>query len=165
MTEQDSSFQGIEVRRLFILNRGIRIVPLNWEHPRDPRDGSGFKPLLPREHFDNESFEECRDENPGLTREEFESWHMPDFSSVPDDQMGICAYETTSEGTPISPVFHNTPEGRFQMAKYCAENRTVFAANKADIETWAAILFSGNTAVVDLHTRRVEISDDKVDNA
>ena len=50
----------------------------------------------------------------------------------------IAAYETTSEGTPISPAFPNTPAGRLALINFCAANCTTFADNRADAETWAA---------------------------
>jgi len=53
----------------------------------------------------------------------------------------IMAYETTTEGTPISPAFPNTPAGKLDLVRHCAENCTTFGDHKADGETWAAILF------------------------
>jgi hypothetical protein len=60
----------------------------------------------------------------------------------------IVAYETTSEGTPISPAFPDTPEGRVALVNYCAEHATTFGDNKADAETWAAILFGQDPAMI-----------------
>lgn len=160
-SEQDNTSQGqVERKVSFISNRGLRQVPLNWEHPKDER--GRFKPLFDHSHFSEDLLEEYNEDMPEgekYTGEQILGWHMPDFSDVPQERMGICAYEDTSEGTPISPVFPNTPEGRFQIAKYCAENQTVFASQTADIETWAAMLFGRNTALVDMETGRVEISD------
>jgi len=35
---------------------------------------------------------------------------MPDFSAVPADRLGLCVYETTTKGTPMTPVFVDAPE-------------------------------------------------------
>ena len=154
-----------EVRHLAFSDRETRQVPLDWRHPVDPNDGSGFKPLLPREHLTDEEYKEHLEDDPTLTREEFESWYMPDFSKVPTEKMGICAYESTTEGTPISPVFPNTPEGRFELAKHCMDNATVFAGYKSGIEAWCAILFGKGLAVVDMKSGRVETPLSRQDKA
>jgi hypothetical protein len=70
--------------------------------------------------------------------------------------MGIQAYETTTEGTPISPVFPDTPEGRFALVTYCAVHETVFAACRATMGEWAMILFGGDDVVVDLQRGTIE---------
>jgi hypothetical protein len=127
-------------RFLFFVNREVRRVPLDWQHPLD-KSGRPI-PLLAHE--------------PGATIEDSDS-QMPYFSTVPSEQMGICAYETTSEGTPLSPVFPDTPEGRFALANYCAETATVFADHRADVSTWCNILFGQATAVVDPTAGTVEI--------
>src|SRR4051794_4231525 len=94
--------------RLFV-NREIRRVPLDWEHPKDER---GWPiPLYPYPSPDE--FQELLADS--VTLDELASDYMPDFSSVPEEQLGICAYETTSEGCPISPVFPDTPEGRWAL--------------------------------------------------
>ena len=65
----------------------------------------------------------------------------------PGDETAIAAYETTSEGTPISPSFPDRPEGHLELVRYCAANCTTFADYQADAEAWAVILF-GEGAVV-----------------
>ena len=60
----------------------------------------------------------------------------------------IAAYETTTEGTPISPAFPNTPAGKLALVRHCAEQERTFGDRRADAEAWAAILFGG--ATVDL---------------
>lgn len=59
----------------------------------------------------------------------------------------IAAYETVSEGTPISPAFPGTAEGRLALVRYCSEHCFVFGDKKAGMEAWAAVLF-GQGAVV-----------------
>jgi hypothetical protein len=82
---------------------------------------------------------------------------MPDFSLVAEEDLGICVYETTSEGTPISPVFPNTPHGRFMLAKYYTEHATVFAEQKTGFYNWCQILFGGELVVVDYEKGTVSV--------
>ncbi len=70
---------------------------------------------------------------------------MPAASGESD----IVAYETVSEGTPISPAFPGTPEGRLALASYCAENCMTFGDYRTDAEAWAAILFGAEAMVVE----------------
>src|SRR5487761_1455331 len=108
MNEQQP-YHNQKDRLIHFFNREARTVPLGWEHPRD-KDGA-YITLMPRKWYDtNDSFNECM--------------FMPDFIGIPDDQKGICAYETTSH-TPISPVFPNTAQGKLDMAQYCVEHATV----------------------------------------
>lgn len=62
-------------------------------------------------------------------------------------ETAIAAYETTSEGTPLSPCFPDTPEGRLALVRYCAEHVTTFGEHRADGEAWAVILFGGSAVV------------------
>lgn len=158
MNEQDNS-QRIEGRYFAIVNRETRFVPLKWEHPKD--ESGKYKPLMSRDSAYTE--EEGLADGWISSREELETSYMPDFSSIPEEEMGICAYESTTEGTPISPVHPDTPQGRFEIARHCAENYTVLASQKGDIETWAAILYGKNIALVDLQSGRVEIRDSRRD--
>jgi hypothetical protein len=59
----------------------------------------------------------------------------------------IVAYQTTSEGTPISPAFPDTPEGRFALVRHCAEHATTFGQHRTGVEAWAAILFGAGATV------------------
>lgn len=119
----------------FIGGREVRIVPKGWQHPRDGR--GRYAPLLPADY----AFDDAEHEAAGAAR-------MPDASGLRIDETEIVAYETVSEGTPVSPVFPNTPQGRLALVNYCAEHATTFGDHRADPEAWAAILFGG--ASVDL---------------
>lgn len=46
--------------------------------------------------------------------------------------VGYQLWETTSEGSPISPVFASAE----QLADWCAENATIFAGEKTSAENW-----------------------------
>jgi hypothetical protein len=126
----------------FAANREVRPIPGGWQHPRDVQ--GRFRPLLPA------------DERPPTAREARRRWFaetgavllkdedelfMPVVEGLSPAATEIAAYETTSEGTPISPPFANTPEGRLAVANWCAVHCTTFGDNRADAETWAAILF------------------------
>lgn len=117
----------------------IRFVPLEWEHPKDTE--GKYLPLRRR-----------RPEDVGET-----TGLMPDFSDVPDDQIGICVY-TSFGNVPISPVYKDTREGRLELLKHCSRNETVWSTYRADGETWAGILFSNRAYSIDLKTRRVEFT-------
>ena len=71
---------------------------------------------------------------------------MPGVSG--EDETEIIAYETVSEGTPISPAFPNTPAGRPDLVRHCSAHCTTFGKHRADGEAWAAILFGEGAAVV-----------------
>ncbi len=120
--------------------RAIRFVPLDWQHPRDAK--GNYLPIRRRRPEDV-------GEEDGL---------MPEFSDVPDDQIGICAYNTT-ENIPISPVYQDTIEGRLELLKHCSANKTVWSSYRADGETWAGILFSKRDCTLDTQTGRVEFID------
>jgi hypothetical protein len=81
---------------------------------------------------------------------------MPDFSAMPAERMGIAAYETTTEGTPVSPVFPDTARGRFELVDYCRGHANVFGGDECpSLEAWSSILFGEEGAVVDLDARTV----------
>jgi hypothetical protein len=110
-------------------------------------------PLYQRRSLTPEFVQELLAE--GQSLEQIERSYMPDFSNVPEEQLGLCVYETTTEGLPISPVFPNTPEGRWALVHYCAQFATVFANRKVNAEAWAELLFGDSLAVVDAQTGRV----------
>lgn len=104
-------------------HHAIRRVPLNWQHPKDEsgnhiplfdsRESSGGKYMI-------SEVEELVEED-GVNPKELPSWFMPTFSGVAKEDMGICLYEVTTEGTPVSPVYPDTEEGRRGLASYAPE--------------------------------------------
>ena len=72
---------------------------------------------------------------------------LPEQMPAVTGQVDLMAYETTSEGTPISPAFPDTPTGRLQLIRYCAEHATTFGRHRSGEEAWAAVLFGERTAV------------------
>lgn len=123
-------------------SREVRIIPRGWQHPLENGRAIG---LCPRSYLDEP------DEDAPLT----ESDCMPDVDGLLPEQTQIAAYETVSEGTPISPAFDNTPEGKLALLSWVAANCDVpgFRDRKTDIEAWAAILFGA--ALVDIETGAV----------
>jgi hypothetical protein len=154
---------------LMMVSRKVRRVPLDWEHPRDER--GALVPLLARVHaeeaarFDREKAEWDRGEYPGYACADsrdmtFEEWdgprpvaedYMPVFPA--DAELGICMYEEVTEGTPISPVYPDTPEGRSDMAAYLAAHPGGISVGMTAAD-WTAII-EGGLAVKDIRTGEV----------
>ena len=76
----------------------------------------------------------------------FHSYGCPDFESyygidnaqkveVPEGE-GYQLWETTSEGSPVSPVFKTLDE----LCEWCEDNATTFAQFKATKEEWKEML-------------------------
>lgn len=136
-----------------LVQRELRIIPRGWQHPTNGVYLSGgvrYTALHPAgylERMDPDEIEEC-----GYTDADF----MPDTTNLASEDTEIAAYETISEGTPISPPFPNTPEGRLALVGYCAEHCEI-GGTLVDAETWGGILFAGALAMQDIHTLRVEV--------
>lgn len=147
---------GEERKSLVVANREIRRVPFDWTHPTD-KNGN-LEPLFARSYTDREEEDVQNELTRGTvnSREEYFKWYMPDFSGVPSEKMGIAAYENFTEGTPISPIFHDNSLGRFELAKYCAENRNIRGHQKADIAAWCGALY-GQGVLIDKKTKSVII--------
>ena len=64
-----------------------------------------------------------------------EGWRKID----PPEGEGYQLWETTSEGSPVSPVFKSLEE----LAEWCEHNATVFAEDKATKEEWLAMFKDG----------------------
>lgn len=133
------------------MGREIRRVPLNWQHPiewvqridRFAGDGStrpelSFKPLFERDYYETavREYDPTDPDDAKYGPPKIENY-MPDFSDVPEDEMGICMYETTSEGTPISPVFKDPDE----LAHWLADNNaSTFGSSTGTYEQWKAMI-------------------------
>jgi hypothetical protein len=140
-----------------IVNREVRNIPLDWQHPIDT-SGQPI-PLLSLEHlYTPKELQELLAAGQRLA--DITSRYMPDFSALPDAQLGLCVYETTTEGTPLTPVFPATPEGRWALVHYCATRVSVFGGRRANAEAWAELLFGGS-AVLDLAHDRLLFNLDK----
>ncbi len=72
---------------------------------------------------------------------------LPEQMPAVDGPSEIVVYETASEGTPLTPAFPDTPEGRLQLIRYCVEHTTTFGRHRSGAEAWAAILFGEGASV------------------
>lgn len=121
------------------MSREIRRVPMDWQHPMewreqwDRRDMAVRMMLVPRPLLDRDILQFVED------GEEFDaSTLMPEFPE--GTSTGYCMYETTSEGTPISPVFE-TPE---ELARWLADTgASAFGRSTATYEQWLSMIQVG----------------------
>jgi hypothetical protein len=126
----------------FLVNREVRIIPKGWRHPKD--EGGRYSPLRPVDLWPATAAARA-----AWVREYEEEPKRADFMPDPGVTTEIALYETTSEGTPISPPFADTAEGRLALVNWCAGNARTWGEDRADPETWAAILFGDTPAAVD----------------
>lgn len=139
------------------MGREVRKVPADWQHPKDEMTGR-YVPM-----FDS-SYEEAafewdegraaweRGEFPEYASEEsrtlpYDQWngkrpysgnYMPRWT--PEQATHLMMYETTSEGTPISPAFA-TPE---ELARWLADNKaSAFGRDTASYESWLRVAGGG----------------------
>lgn len=153
------------------MGREVRRVPKNWEHPKD---GNGnFIPLFDGKGLGREQKEwdlhagkwdeGLRDDWRGGWKPRegdekdmpFEEWYgprpcaenyMPQWPE--EERTHLMMYESTTEGTPISPAFE-TPE---ELAQWLVDNRaSSFAHMTATYEQWLSACRAGWTpsAVLD----------------
>jgi len=116
---------------LYIGLHEVREIPKGWQHPIDEH---GMAVPL----FAAGVWRDDRDADITLTRDDC----LPEA----DGEVELVVYETCTEGTPVTPTFPKTSEGRLAMLSYCSEHVTTLAEYKTGIEGWAAILF-GDAAV------------------
>ncbi len=140
------------------MSREVRRVPPNWVHPKDPItgrfiplfDGCDFKPRVAE--WEVECAKWNRGEFPSYVNEDdkklsYEEWagprpnrdrYMPVWS--PEVATHYMMYQTTSEGTPISPAFA-TPE---ELARWLADNNvSSFGPMTATYDQWLRIAQGG----------------------
>ena len=108
-------------RVLFVGGRELRTIPMGWRHPRDPQRKNWYQPLLPEQ--------------------------MPEVTGLAPEETEIAAYEAVSEGTPISPPFPNSPEGKLELIAFCSVVCTTWGDKKGGPEAWAVILFGNGAAM------------------
>ena len=160
------------------MGREIRMVPADWQHPRD-EDGS-FKSLHDGFNKDLDEWNEGNDkwrqgfiskwtkagyewEPRGDTCPSCKSYadwagdqpksdeYMPDWP--PEQRTHLMMYENTSEGSPISPAF-KTPE---ELARWLADNKaSAFGGMTATYEQWLATCKSGYAPSAVLTSRGLE---------
>jgi len=125
------------------MSREVRRVPKDWCHPK--KSDGNYISLLDSYCADIDEFRE-KIETDGLERaiEYFGGAPIKrDYmlADVPDsERTHYMMYETTSEGTPISPAFE-TPE---ELAHWLADNKaSAFADNTADYDHWLRVCKGG----------------------
>lgn len=135
------------------MGREVRRVPADWQHPKDEMTGR-YKPLFDCGY--QRALDEWNEENAKWSRGEFPDYaddedkkmsysewsgdqpkscdYMPDW---PDEQRTHqMMYETTSEGTPISPAFE-TPE---ELARWLADTgASALGRSTASYEGWLRV--------------------------
>lgn len=124
------------------MGREVRKVPKDWQHPK--RDNGSHKPLMDGYTDDAKGFMEMAN-NKGLQeavdyygQAPDENDYMPCWSEV--ERTHYMMYETTSEGTPISPAFE-TPE---ELARWLADTgASAFGSITASYEGWLRVANGG----------------------
>jgi len=147
------------------VSREVRMVPANWQHPL--RANGQYKPLfdepysravqqwdegkeqwergfrldwskeervfIPKFPDDDGTYEDLEGERPVPEK------YMPEWPE--SDRTHYQMYETTSEGTPISPVIA-TPE---DLARWLADNKaSAFGAQTATYQQWLCTIKQGS---------------------
>ena len=119
------------------MSREIRRVPANWQHPKNER--GRHIPLLDKFGYNAEEIEEgLRDGWLKNTPPHYGCDVMPEWTE--EQKTHIQMYETTSEGTPISPVM-DTPEN---LARWLTDNESsAFGRMTATYEQWLGVCRGG----------------------
>lgn len=122
------------------MGREVRMVPRNWEHPKNESTGrysalfDGYRAEL--QDFETavkeKGFAEAIDYYGGGPMSED---YMPDWPK--EERTHYMMYETTSEGTPISPACE-TPE---ELARWLTDNEaSAFGRSTATYEQWLGMI-------------------------
>jgi len=143
------------------MGRELRKVPAGWEHPK--KDDGRYHPMFNEYYVDalNDWLKEHKQwedgthpdlvEKPERKQEYpfYAEWggNPPDVEyyqtrKYTDEELThIQLYETTSEGTPCSPVFK--ADEFDELCAWAADNCTTFASFKATKEEWKKMLSDG----------------------
>lgn len=125
----------------WLSNREVRPVAKGWEHPRAPGhfrdDGTpAYRPLYSRADLVEHAAADPEDGDEELGPERY----MP---PVPEGQpCDYVLYETTSEGTPVSPAFGSLEE----LAAWCESNPGEVRGARWTRAQWLEAFRSGNLA-------------------
>ena len=143
------------------MSREVRMVPKNWEHPKD--EGGNYIPMFEGSfvHMSNSEWDlgKAMWDNGFIFDYEKQDWikksqhqnsltydkwagkridedaHMPNWDA--SEKTHYMMYETTSEGTPMSPAF-KTPE---ELAHWLENNNVPwFADYTTSCEEWLKII-------------------------
>lgn len=138
------------------MGREVRRVPKNWEHPK--REDGQYIALFDGDYERDASEWDrgCAEWNAGnfpdyaseeSRRMSYEEWcgsrpykgdYMPTWTD--EEKTHLMMYETTTEGTPISPAFE-TPE---ELAKWLVDNKaSAFGSQTGSYEGWLRVAGGG----------------------
>ena len=140
------------------MGRELRKVPANWEHPKN--DNGKYKPMY--DEFYGDAFAEwLKNHNEWINGTHSDLIERPELKdkypfyamwsgNAPDveyyqtkkyseeELTHIQLYQTTSEGSPISPVFK--ADELEKLCEWASENATTFANFKTTKEQWMKML-------------------------
>lgn len=139
------------------MGREVRRVPANWSHPKRPN--GQYEPLFEGTDFTRRQLEwdyqaalwEAREHEdqvyPQAADYDFADWdvgrpraedYMPEWTEA--EKTHFQMYETTSEGTPISPIFP-TPE---ELACWLSDTgASAFGGMTVSYESWLRVARGG----------------------
>lgn len=153
---------------VMMLSRELRRVPLDYEHPKKQRYDlrtltyvEDFQPVFDRFYVPEvrewlanwelwqkgEHPDQKRDDPPEYSFEDWDGngpdpdYHYPGDAWPKDAEMGICMYESVTEGTPISDVYPDTPAGRRAMAEQIAHEDTSITSSLT-VDDWLEVINS-----------------------
>lgn len=125
------------------MGREVKRVPLDFDYPLG-KVWYGYQIVFCHEEYE-EGCERCREfarvmgipmpENEYMPGEPCPDWKKH-FKVDPPVGEGFQLWETTTEGSPMSPVFVSPEE----LAAWCEENATVFADAKASAADWMKMI-------------------------
>lgn len=127
------------------MGRELRRVPLDFDYPiRKVWYGYYLRPSFCHDEY-SAGCEGCK-EFARIKGIEIQDYGCPNFDKFfnveldikPPEGEGYQLWETTSEGSPSSPVFKTLDE----LCEWCEENATTFAHFKATKEEWKSMLGS-----------------------
>ncbi len=124
------------------MGREVRMVPPNWNHPQE---NGRPKPLLEgpfseraKEFLDMANKKGLQEAVDYFGQAPSKEDYMPEFEA--GTATHLMMYETTSEGTPISPAFE-TPE---LLARWLTDNgASAFGGMKGSYEGWLSTCKGG----------------------
>ncbi|KKM21704.1 hypothetical protein LCGC14_1632770 [marine sediment metagenome] len=135
------------------MGREVRLVPADWEHPRD--EHGKYKPLFNDDYVTvawewmHEAKLWSEQKHPEQDSKYNFYWEWSDMPPeenlyrpawIEDNRTHFQMYETTSEGTPISPVM----ETKEELAHWLADNNAnAFGGMTATYEEWLTTIERG----------------------
>lgn len=148
------------------MGREVRLVPKNWQHPRDAQ--GEFIPLfeyqdyLDRLHMFHDFLKQWKKGELSLIdlAQDLANENLPPCKHdyMPNFELGTAThyilYENTSEGTPISPAF----ETKEELVQWLVDNEiSWFAQFTASYDEWMALIDGVLSGMVAINTATGEV--------